>query len=174
MRGSSYCSTVEAGRVANANRTAALPCPAGTFSTTGAAECTRCDAAAGFHSPSNASATCTRCSPALFLVSSANATACVCAETFVAAGQQEEGSSASSDEGCTCGEDEYHDELQGRCTPCRGGFAKPELGLESALCIYDKGNTLPLLVGAACAVLLAVGVAAFALRKNEGGLLGSL
>ena len=60
-----------------------------------------------------------------------------------------------------------------RCTPCRGGFAKPELGLESALCIYDKGDTLPLLVGAACVVLLAVGVAAFALRKNEGGLLGS-
>ena len=40
--------------------------------------------------------------------------------------------------------------------------------------LYGKGDTLPVLLGAVGAVLLAVGVAAFALRKHEGGLLGSL
>ena len=40
--GASYCAAVEAGSIPSANRTAALPCPAGTFSVTGAAACTRC------------------------------------------------------------------------------------------------------------------------------------
>ena len=51
---------------------------------------------------------------------------------------------------------------------------KPKLGLERTLCLYGKGDTLPVLLGAVGAVLLAVGAAAFALRKTERGLLGSL
>jgi hypothetical protein len=149
-------------------------CPPGSASGNGRG-CTPC--ALGTNAFSYGMTSCTTCSPGTFPNStgcqnceantfSAKGTACIACSSDL------NEVSAPGSSTCTCGVDHYLN--VDRCVPCPGGFSKPELGPQKALCVYIESDTATIFIGAASGFMLVVLGAALALRGTEGGLFSAV